>query len=78
VSDNVVQKPYQWLAWLATAVVLSAACLASFVPNLYLHHYFFIIGNAMWILVGVSWKEKSLLWFNIGLTLIYIIGLLFK
>jgi len=32
----------------------------------------------MWILVGVSWKEKSLLWFNIGLTLIYIIGLLFK
>lgn len=69
-------KPYQWLAWAATAVVLIAACLASFVPALYLHHYFFIIGNAMWIAVGVLWKENSLLWFNIGLTLIYIIGLL--
>jgi hypothetical protein len=71
-----MKKPYQWLAWLATAIVLIAACLASFVPALYLHHYFFIIGNALWIVVGRLWKEDSLLWFNIGLTLIYIIGLL--
>jgi hypothetical protein len=71
-------KPYQWLAWLATAVVLVAACLASFVPDLYLHHYFFIVGNTLWILVGMLWKERSLLWFNIGLTLIYIIGLVLK
>jgi len=71
-------KPYQWLAWLATAVVLVAACLASFVPNLYLHHYFFIVGNTLWILVGFLWKEQSLLWFNIGLTIIYIAGLLLQ
>lgn len=69
-------KPYQWLAWLATAVVLTAAGLASFVPELYLHHWFFIAGNAIWILVGYLWKENSVLWFNIGLTSIYISGLL--
>jgi hypothetical protein len=68
-------KPYQWLAWLSTAVVLVAAILASFKPELYLHHYFFIIGNSLWILVGFLWRENSLLWFNIGLTVIYILGL---
>lgn len=71
-------KPYQWLAWLATAIVLAAAALASFVPELYWHHWFFIIGNAIWILVGYLWKERSLLWFNIGLTLTYIAGLLYN
>jgi hypothetical protein len=71
-----VVKPYQWLAWVSTAIVLIAACLASFVPSLYLHHYFFIVGNALWIVVGYLWKENSLLWFNIGLTAIYVVGLI--
>lgn len=70
-------KPYQWLAWLATLVVITAATLASFVPELYLHHWFFIIGNALWIWVGYLWRENSLFWFNIGLTVIYIAGLLY-
>lgn len=71
-------KPYQWLAWLATCIVLIAAALASFVPEFYLHHWFFIIGNALWILVGYLWKEKSVFWFNIGLTIIYIAGLIYN
>ena len=47
----VEQKPYQWLAWLATATLVIAASLASFVPEMYLHHWFFIVANTLWILV---------------------------
>ena len=71
----VEKKPYQWLSWLATVVLVSAACLASFVPELYLHHWAFIVGNALWIAVGYVWKENSLLWMNIILTVIYVLGL---
>jgi hypothetical protein len=70
------KKPYQRLAWLATATLVIAASLASFVPELYLHHWGFIIANALWILVGYLWRENSLLWMNILLTLIYIVGLI--
>lgn len=71
-----VVKPYQWLAWLATLALLSAASLASFVPGLYLHHYAFIVANTLWMIVGYLWKEKSLLWSNLGLNAIYFIGLI--
>lgn len=71
-----VVKPYQWLAWVATAALLTAASLASFVPELYLHHYAFIVANTLWMLVGYLWKEKSLLWSNLGLNAIYFIGLI--
>ena len=71
----VEKKPYQWLAWLATATLVVAASLASFVPELYFHHWAFIIANGLWIAVGFLWRENSLLWMNILLTLIYVIGL---
>lgn len=71
----VEQKPYQWLAWLATATLVIAASLASFVPEMYLHHWFFIVANALWILVGYLWRENSVLLMNILLTLIYFVGL---
>jgi hypothetical protein len=45
------------------------------VPELYLHHWAFIVGNALWIAVGYVWKENSLLWMNIILTVIYVLGL---
>ena len=71
----VEQKPYQWLAWLATATLVIAASLASFVPELYLHHWFFIVANSLWILVGYLWRENSVLLMNVLLTLIYFVGL---
>ncbi|MBL96906.1 MAG: hypothetical protein CMF52_03735 [Legionellales bacterium] len=71
----VEQKPYQWLAWLATATLVIAASLASFVPEMYLHHWFFIIANTLWILVGYLWRENSVLLMNVLLTLIYFVGL---
>lgn len=69
-------KPYQWLAWLGTIVLITAATLAAF--NVYPYYvWLFIIANSIWILVGVLWREKSLIVMNAGLTIIYVIGMLF-
>jgi len=70
------QKPYQFLAWLATAILILAALLASFVPALEYHHWAFIIANSLWVIVGIVWKETTLIVLNAGLTIIYILGLI--
>ena len=76
-SDNVVQKPYQWLAWLATATLVLGSILASF--NFYpWYSVVFAVANTMWIVVGLLWRERSLVVMNSAITLIYIVGLLFK
>lgn len=68
-------KPYQWLAWVSTACLLVAAILAAL--NVYPYYIFaFIASNSLWVLIGVLWKEKSLIVLNAGLTIIYIVGLL--
>ncbi len=71
------QKPYQLLAWIATGILIAAALLASFVPELEYHHWAFIAANTMWVYVGWLWKEYSLIVLNGGLTLIYLLGLIF-
>ena len=68
------EKPYQFLAWTATAILILAAILASFVPALEYHHLAFIIANSMWVIVGFLWKEMTLVVLNAGLTLIYVLG----
>ena len=70
------QKPYQFLAWAATAILILAALLASFVPALEYHHWAFIIANSLWVIVGILWKEITLIVLNAGLTIIYILGLI--
>jgi len=56
-----MQKPYQWLAWFS---------------NIYpLYIYAFIVSNSLWTLIGILWKEKSLVVMNTGLTIIYVAGL---
>ena len=70
------QKPYQFLAWSATAILILAALLASFVPELEYHHWAFIIANSLWVIVGILWKETTLIVLNAGLTIIYILGLI--
>tara|TARA_Y100000768_G_scaffold334155_1_gene274762 strand:+ start:8 stop:235 length:228 start_codon:yes stop_codon:yes gene_type:complete len=69
------EKPYQFLAWTATAVLILAAVLASFVPALEYHHWAFIMANSLWVIVGILWKEMTLVVLNAGLTIIYILGL---
>lgn len=72
-----MNKPYQWLAWVSTACLLVAATLAAL--NIYPYYIFAFIGsNTLWVLIGILWKEKSLVVMNAGLTLIYIAGLLLK
>ena len=39
--------------------------------------YAFIVSNGLWVLIGLLWKEKSLVVLNAGLTVIYVAGLLF-
>ena len=70
------QKPYQFLAWSATAILILAALLASFVPALEYHHWAFIIANSLCVIVGILWKETTLIVLNAGLTIIYILGLI--
>ena len=72
---NQNEKPYQFLAWTATAVLILAAILASFIPALEYHHWAFIIANSLWVVVGILWKEMTLVVLNAGLTIIYILGL---
>jgi len=72
---NQNEKPYQFLAWTATTILILAAILASFVPALEYHHWAFIIANSLWVVVGLLWKEMTLIVLNAGLTIIYILGL---
>ena len=73
---NQNEKPYQFLAWAATAILILAAILASFVPALEYHHWAFIIAHSLWVIVGFLWKETTLVVLNAGLTIIYILGLI--
>ena len=70
------QQPYQSLAWAATAILILAAILASFVPELEYHHWAFISANSLWVIVGILWREQTLIVLNAGLTIIYILGLI--
>ena len=70
------QKPYQSIAWAATAILILAAILASFVPELEYHHWAFISANSLWVIVGILWREQTLIVLNAGLTIIYIFGLI--
>ena len=73
---NQNEKPFQFLAWVATSILILAAILASFVPALEYHHWAFIIANSLWVIVGLLWKEATLVVLNAGLTIIYVLGLI--
>mgnify|MGYP000158820704 CR=1 FL=1 len=56
-------KPHQWIAWTGTAILLIAATMASF--NLYpWYSYAFCLANAIWVLVGILWKDRALMLLN--------------
>lgn len=71
------KKPYQNLAWAATAGLIIAALLASFVPEWNWHHVPFIIANSLWALTGMLWGERSLVVLNVGMVLVYVAGLIY-
>ena len=74
-DTQIVKKPYQLIAWFGTAVLLIAATLAAF--NIYPWYvYMFCLANGLWVLVGILWREQSLIVLNAGLTVIYVAGLI--
>ena len=71
------RKPHQWVAWFASAALVISSVLASF--NLFPWYSIgFMIANTSWIIVGLLWRENSLIFMNAAITIIYIIGLIFK
>jgi len=74
-SENTT-KPYQPLAWASTFCLLASAGLLSLFPNEAYATYGFGIASTMWTIVGVLWKEKSLIFLNGSLTIIYIVGII--
>jgi hypothetical protein len=85
VENKVQQKPYQVLAWIATALLIVAAAMASFVPTIdmffglpgMIHHYAFSSASILWVVVGILWQERSLIVLNSTLTIIYLGGVVF-
>ena len=75
--SEVVQKPYQWFAWFASAALICGSMLASFDCYPW-YSIAFMIANTSWIVVGILWRERSLIVMNAVITLIYILGLIFK
>jgi|APCry1669192319_1035405.scaffolds.fasta_scaffold02748_8 hypothetical protein len=73
--SDVQPKPHQWLAWCASAVLIGCAILAS--RNLYPWFvYGFLFSNLLWIVLGIVWREPSLIAVNTILCVIYCLGLL--
>ena len=67
-------KPYQPLAWAGTTVLLTAAMLISVFPNEMYGVYGFFVASFIWTVVGILWKEKSLIVLNAVLSFIYTYG----
>lgn len=68
-------KADTWLKWLATASLIVGATLTSLDIRPW-NIWAFNVGNFAWIIVGVMWREWSLIVLNAGLTAIYAVGLL--
>jgi hypothetical protein len=68
-------KPYQPLAWASTFCLLASAGLLSLFPNDVYATYGFFVASTLWTIVGILWKEKSLIFLNGSLTIIYVIGI---
>ena len=77
-NKQITKKPYQVLAWTSTFSILIGAILASLLPELYIHHFFFIFGNGLLAFTAYLWKENSLLVLNTGLCFIYIFGTFYE
>ncbi len=66
------------LKWLATGMLIMGALLTSgnwFYPW---NVAFFLAGNMAWAAVGILWRETSLIVLNVGITFIYVGGMIIK
>jgi len=75
---KIERKPFQNLAWFATTCILTGALSASIAPEMYVHHFFFVLGNGLLAITAYLWRENSLLVLNTFLCIIYIFGITIK
>lgn len=71
-------KTLDWyLKWSATAIVCAGALAASL--NIYpLGALLLNLGSLLWLVVGVMWRERSLIAVNAVVLVIYTVGLAVK
>ena len=73
--EKLKPKPYQMWAWASTSMIMSGAIMAAF--GFYTYYiYFFFLGNTSLALVSWRWNEKSLIFLNGGIAIIYLIGMI--
>lgn len=65
-----------WLKWLATATLIFGAVLTTMDVRP-LNIWMFNAGNLAWLIVGVLWREWSLVVLNTVLIAIYAYGLMY-
>jgi hypothetical protein len=65
-----------WLKWFATGTLILGAILTT-VDIRPLNIWMFNTGNLAWLIVGIMWREWSLVVLNLVLIAIYAYGLIF-
>jgi hypothetical protein len=75
---TVSMKTLDWyLKWSATVIVCAGALAASL--NIYpLGALLLNLGSLLWLIVGVMWRERSLIAVNAVVLVIYTVGLAVK
>jgi hypothetical protein len=60
--------------WSSTVVLIIGVILTAW--NIYPENIWIsLIGNAMWLVLGIMWKKWSLITIQIVVTIIYVLGL---
>jgi len=58
----------------ATIVLITGVALTSF--NIYpMNIYVSLVGNSLWLVLGLCWKKWSLIIIQVVVTIIYIVGM---
>jgi hypothetical protein len=65
-----------YVKWIASCFILSSMSIRG-IEGLQIYDLILsLIGVTGWMIVGILWKEKSLIVLNAGLTVIYIVGII--
>jgi hypothetical protein len=63
--------------WLATIILIIGVAFTA--VNIYpLNVYFSLLGNLMWLILGVLWKKNSLIVIQLVIVTIYIAGSIYN
>jgi uncharacterized membrane protein len=74
--ERLIEKINLWviIEWIATITLIVAVALTSW--NIYpANIYVSLLGNFLWLLMGIHWKKWSLIIIQVFITIIYLFGL---